>query len=219
MTPNISTLFKCDLENSNSPDPQNTNLDDSCNNSTYKKLTCWFLLLSPPHQWYYVCTTDTNGSGAGWYNVPYVPKKQFWIIAVPGWYSIFSHAFPWAASFSNAVNTTEENKDSPEERRSAYFWHWHYFFFLFSFFCQLPKINAWPTGKIAVHKTTTNELNKSASLTLLRRAAISRNDSFVCLCVHTHTHIYICIYVCMYVCMYIYIYIYIYIYMEFLCKN
>ena len=33
-------------------------------------------------------------------------------------------------------------------------------------------------------------------LTILRRAAISRNDS--CLCVHTHTHIYIYIYIYIY---------------------
>ena len=44
--------------------------------------------------------------------VAYVPQKQFWIIALLTLYSMISHHFPLAASFSNTVNTMEENGNS-----------------------------------------------------------------------------------------------------------
>ena len=39
----------------------------------------------------------------------YVPQMQCWIITLPRLYSVVSHVFPLAASFSNTVNTTQEN--------------------------------------------------------------------------------------------------------------
>ena len=39
-------------------------------------------------------------------------KWRFWIIAVQSLYSVVSHVFPLAASFSNTVNTMEGNGNS-----------------------------------------------------------------------------------------------------------
>ena len=38
----------------------------------------------------------------------YVPVKQFWIIALLGQYSIVSHVFSRAASFTNTVSTSRK---------------------------------------------------------------------------------------------------------------
>ena len=42
----------------------------------------------------------------------YVLSKQFWIIALLSLYSVVSHVFPLAASFSNYVDTMEGNGNS-----------------------------------------------------------------------------------------------------------
>ena len=72
-------------------------------------MACCFI---PPWEKYNVCTADTMVLGLG--STVYVSQKQFWIIAVLGWYSmmVFFFIFPWAAAFSNTVNTMKENKNS-----------------------------------------------------------------------------------------------------------
>ena len=69
-------------------------------------------------RWYIICTADTNGSWVG--HGTYAPQKQFWLIALLGWYSIVSFVFPWAASFSNTVNTMEENEDNQTQKIAYY---------------------------------------------------------------------------------------------------
>ena len=69
-------------------------------------------MLTPPEGQYSVCTTETSVYGAGHYSICRIPQKQFWIIDFLSWYSVVFHVFPWDASFSNTVNTMEENEDS-----------------------------------------------------------------------------------------------------------
>ena len=65
----------------------------------------WYVSLSTAGSTTYV--PDTNGSGR--YDIC---TTEAVLDNLLGWYSIVSHVFPWAASFSNTVNTGEENENS-----------------------------------------------------------------------------------------------------------
>ena len=44
-----------------------------------------------------------DGLNSRWH--VFITVKQFWIIALLGWYAMISQVFSWAASFPKAVNT------------------------------------------------------------------------------------------------------------------
>ena len=94
---------------------------------------------------YNTCTVYTMVFWPG--GTAYVPQKQFWIIALPSLYSMISHAFPLAASFSNSVNTMEENGNSWQGSRLACFWHQH----SKHFYLPTAEITARSPGKIRTH--------------------------------------------------------------------
>ena len=76
-----------------------------------------------------------------WQVVCQYTRKQSWMIASLGQYSLIFLVFSGTALYSNTVNTSVENEDS-----WGYFWHWHYKLF---FLLSIAKIIVLPTGKIA----------------------------------------------------------------------
>ena len=97
-----------------------------------------------PHgRQYNICTTDTNGSGAGQYSICTIEAILDNCFTRFVFYGFL--CFP----VSNTLTTLWKKMGIAEDGDFAYFWHRRSR--LFFYFLLIAEITAWPMGKIRAH--------------------------------------------------------------------